>query len=374
MIYLDNAATTKVFECAIAAADAAMREEFFNPNATYKSGVNAKRNIELCRKTIADAVGAKPDELIFTSCATESNNWVFARGIKNLKGNIVISAGEHSSVYETAMCLKNKGFDLRIAPLTAAGTVDEDALYGLVDADTSLVSVIHVNNETGVINPIKRICGNVKKLAPRALFHSDGVQAFLKCTEPLDGLGVDFYSASAHKLGAPKGIGLLYKKQGVTLAPFISGGGQENGLRSGTQNTPYIAAYAAAVARFKQESNKSTITECRSRMVELFVKNGCKIIGDGENSGYIICVSVPNVKAEILQNLVHERGIIIGKGAACSGSKRGNRVLAAMGLSPKEIESCIRISLFCDTEPSEALAAAQIILETADKLRSGNVG
>lgn len=374
MIYLDNAATTKVFETAIDAANTAMREEYFNPNATYKYGVAAKKNIELARRTIADAVGAKPEELVFTSCATESNNWVFARGIKNAKGNVVISAGEHSSVYEAATSLKNRGVDVRIAPFTSSGTVDENALYGLVDADTCLVSVIHVSNETGVINPIKRICKGVKARAPRALFHSDGVQAFLKCAEPLDGLGVDFYSASAHKLGAPKGIGLLYIKQGVNVAPFMCGGGQENGLRSGTQNTPYIAAYAAAVSQFKRDSDSAEIAAIRAELAEMFVKRGCKIVGDGENSGYILCVCVPGVKAEILQNLVHEHGIIIGKGAACAGAKRGNRVLAAMGLSPKEIEGCIRISLFCDTARADAIAAAQIISETADKLRSGNVG
>lgn len=374
MIYLDNAATTRVFDSAVAAANTAMREEYFNPNATYKSGVEAKKSIEFSRKTIADAVGAKPEELIFTSCATESNNWVFACGIKNPRGNVVISAGEHSSVYEAAMRLKNRGTDVRIAPLTRSGTVDEDALYGLVDENTSLVSIIHVNNETGVINPIKRICGNVKALAKRALFHSDGVQAFLKHSEPLNSLGIDFYSASAHKLGAPKGIGLLYKKNGITVSPLISGGGQENGLRSGTQNTPYIAAFASAVTEFLHRSNKSSITECRAKLAEIFTHNGCKIVGEGENSGYILCVCIPDIKAEILQNLVYERGIIIGKGAACSGSKRGNRVLAAMGLSPKEIEGCIRISLFCDTVPSDAEAAAHIILETADKLRSGNVG
>lgn len=374
MIYLDNAATTRVFDCAIAAAEKVMRDEYFNPNTTYKSGVTANRNIELARKSIAESVGAKPEELIFTSCATESNNWVFARGIKNPKGNIVISAGEHASVYESAVALKNRGADVRIAPLTRSGNVDEDALYKLIDENTALVSVIHASNETGVINPIKRIASNVKKLSPRTLFHSDGVQAFLKCADPIDSLGVDFYSASAHKLGAPKGIGLLYVRRGLTLAPLLAGGGQENGLRSGTQNTPYIAAYAAATLQFKRNVDRSTTQALRTALADIFTENGCQVVGEGENSGFILCVCVPEVKAEILQNLVHEKGIVIGKGAACSGSKRGNRVLSAMGLTSKQIECCIRLSLFCDTDPSAALGAARTICETAKQLRSGHVG
>ena len=374
MIYLDNAATTRVFDRAISAASEVMRERFYNPNATYESGVKARESIEHARRTIADAVGAAADELIFTSCATESNNWIFACGKKYKKGNIVISAGEHASVYEPAMQLKSRGDDVRIAPLTADGNVDENALLSLVDEETSLVSLIHVNNETGVVNDIGRLVAAVKARSPRAYVHSDGVQGLLKTGMPLRDLGVDFYSASAHKLGAPKGIGLLYVKHGINISPYLSGGGQERNLRSGTQNTPYIAAFAAAVEEFGKANDRMRISALRAELCEYFVSHGCKIVGNHNNSGYIACVLVPNVKAEILQNVAHDSGVVIGKGAACSGSKRGNRVLSAMGLKQNEIESCIRLSLFADTKRDDALEAAHIIIDAARRLGSKHVG
>ena len=370
MIYLDNAATTRVFDCAANAAVGAMTAEYFNPNATYKSGVLVREKLERDRKTIASIIGARPDELFFTSCATESNNWVFASGIKNKKGNIVITAGEHSSVYEPAMQLKSRGCDVRIAPLTKGGAVDADALCRLVDDSTALVSVIHVSNETGVINDIKRIAAAIKAKNPRTLIHSDGVQGLIKVGMPLRDSGVDFYSASAHKLGAPKGIGLLYIRNGINVSPLILGGGQERGLRSGTQNTPYTAAYAAAVHELSRQNDRNKISAIRADLCEFFAAHGCRAIGDGENSGYILCVCVPGAKAEILQNILHDKGIIVGKGAACSGAKRGNRVLEAMGIAAKDVECCVRISFFADTSADDALAAAQAIITAAKQIGS----
>ncbi len=370
MIYLDNAATTKVYDCAVKAACAAMSVNFYNPNTTYKSGVLVRECIENARNQIAASIGAHASEIVFTSCATESNNWVFSCGIKNKKGNVIISAGEHSSVYESAMQLKSRGVDVRTAPITRDGIVDESALLNLIDENTALVSLIHVSNETGAVNPIKRLTKLIKSKSPRALVHSDGVQGLVKTGEPISDLGVDYYSASAHKLGAPKGIGLLYIRQGLNVAPLLYGGGQERGLRSGTQNTPYISAFAAAVTEFKHLANIGEITRLRNELCDFFVANGCKIIGQSQNSGYILCVSIPDVKAEILQNIAHDNGVIIGKGAACSGSKRGNRVLSAMGLNAKEIESCVRISLAADTSREEAMEAAKIIIQAANQIRS----
>ena len=366
MIYLDNAATTKVFQSAAKAAETAMLTDFFNPNATYKSAVSVNNGIERARAIIADCIGAHSDEIVFTSGATESNNWVFGCGIKNHKGNIVITAGEHSSVYEVAMQLKSRGKDVRIAPLTSDGCVDVNALLSLTDQNTALVSVIHVSNETGVVNPIKQIAAAIRQKSPKALIHSDGVQGLIKLDMPIHSLGVDYYSASAHKIGAPKGIGILYMRRGLNISPYIFGGGQEHGLRSGTQNTPYIAAFAAAVQEFANYDDKHIIP-LRNELCEYFTNNGFKVIGSGQNSGYILCMCAPKIKAEILQNIVHDKGVIIGKGAACSGSKRGNRVLSAMGLKPDEIERCIRLSMFVDTTRDDALAAAKIIVDACNK-------
>ncbi len=372
MIYLDNAATTRVFDCAADAAAESMRTSFFNPNATYAYAIGAKKAMETARKNIAARLGAGPDELFFTACATESNNWVLNNARKKQKGNVVISAGEHSSIYEPAMQLKNRGTDVRIVPLDRSGAVDVSAFERAVDADTTLVSVIHVSNETGVVNPIKRLADIVKKNAPAALFHSDGVQGAFKTETALHAWGVDLYSVSAHKLGAPKGIGLLYVRNGVNLSPLLFGGGQEFGMRSGTQNTPGIAAFSAAVERFCA-ADKSFIKPLRKELAEYFTANGCDIIGGDDNSGYIMCVHIGGVKAEILQSAVCDSGVVIGKGAACSGSRRGNRVLSAMGLSDRQAECCVRISFSVDTVREEALRAAEIIVQTANRIRSENV-
>ncbi|MCH5155499.1 MAG: aminotransferase class V-fold PLP-dependent enzyme, partial [Clostridiales bacterium] len=277
MIYLDNAATTRVFESAVRAAETAMTTDYFNPNATYKSAVAVNNVIEQSRSIIANASGVLSNEIIFTSGATEANNWVFNCGIKHQKGNIVISAGEHSSVYEVAMQLKSRGKDVRIAPLLPCGTVDEQALLELVDVNTALVSVIHVNNETGAVNPIRQVVDSVRKKAPNALFHSDGVQGFIKLGMPISGLGVDYYSVSAHKIGAPKGIGFLYIKNGINISPYIVGGGQERGLRSGTQNTPYIAAFAQAVSECKN-LDRNRIAALRGELCDFFSEKGFKIV------------------------------------------------------------------------------------------------
>ncbi len=372
MIYLDNAATTRVFDSAAIATQKAMLEDFYNPNATYKSAVKANEKLEKSRKNIADAVGAFPDEIIFTSCATESNNTVFDCGIKNQKGNIVITAGEHSSVYECAMRLKGRGRDVRIAPLTPSGIVNHEKLLSLVDDNTALVSIIHVSNETGAVNPIQQIVASIRKKNARTLIHCDGVQAVLKLEQRISELGVDYYSASAHKIGAPKGIGFLYVRRGLNIAPYIIGGGQEHGLRSGTQNTPYISAFEQAVNEFTIIRDRANATQIRNGLCDYFTSCGYNIVGSAENSGYITCVCIPGIKAEILQNMVHDRGVIIGKGSACSGAKRGNRVLAAIGLSQTEIEGCIRISTFNNTR-DEVMSAAHIINETVKKIRSGNV-
>ncbi|MDE7406753.1 MAG: cysteine desulfurase [Clostridiales bacterium] len=365
MIYLDNAATTKVFDSAVSAAETAMLTDYFNPNATYKSAVAVNNSIEKARSVIAGAVGANSDELIFTSGATESNNWVFNCGIKNHKGNIVITAGEHSSVYEVAMQLKSRGKDVRIAPLKHDGTVDEQALLRLVDDNTALVSIIHVSNETGVVNPVKSIAAAVRQKSPNALIHSDGVQAILKSGLPINGLGVDYYTASAHKIGAPKGIGFLYMRRGLNMSPYIFGGGQEHGMRSGTQNTPFIAAFAAAVQEYAKR-NRDDIPSLRDELCKYLTDRGFAEVGCGQNSGYILCLCAPKYKAEILQNIVHDKGVIIGKGAACSGSKRGNRVLSAMGVKSDEIERCIRLSLFVDTTREDAFTAAKIIADACN--------
>ena len=235
MIYLDNAATTQPELDCLEEAKQFLYENYYNPSALYAEGYNLHAQLKTIRKNILNLIADDVNhELIFTSGGTEADNHALFSCAK--RGNIVISAGEHSAIYETAMELKQRGIEVRIAPLDNFGAVKTDELLSLVDEKTSLVSVMHVNNETGAVNLIEDISSKVKKKNKYTIFHSDGVQAFGKLPYFKITNDIDLYSISAHKIGGVKGVGALIKKKKLALKPFIYGGGQENGLRSGTEN------------------------------------------------------------------------------------------------------------------------------------------
>lgn len=376
MIFLDNASTTKVFDLAVEKMNRIYIEDYFNPSATYKGGREVLSYISQARENVAKHLSAKKDEIYFTSCATESNNWVLNNAFKNKKGNIVVSCGEHACVYETAKNLASKGLDVRFAPLKNDGTVDINALLSLVDSSTNLVSVIHVSNETGVINDIDLICKRVKAKNPKTLVHSDGVQAFLKTSTSMQKLGVDFYSLSGHKVGAPKGIGVLFIKNGIHIAPYIYGGGQEKNMRSGTENVAGICALSVAIDCYKNSCNEEKIENNYKLALSLLSAiDGVEIIGNTEkNTHLIICATVDKVRAETLQSLMSDSGVFIGRGSACSSAHSGNRVLSAMGVSDKKIEGAIRISLSPSTTAEEIETAISILKENIKKIRGYQVG
>ena len=368
MIYLDNAATTKPSPGTVAMAERILEAEYFNPSALYYPGVALRNEIEKTREKIADKLGCKTGEIVFTSGATEANNWVMSKGIKNKHGNIVISEGEHPSVYEPAMSVKGQGTTVRIVPLSKDGTVDGQKLLELIDADTTLVSVMHVSNETGAVNDVKSLSKSVKAINPRTLFHSDGVQAFCKTPIALGGSDIDLYSISAHKIGGLKGIGALYIKNGINLAPLIFGGGQEKNLRSGTENVMSILSFGTAISDF----DDSSVPKCYECAIDLLSNaDGFLINGSAEHSSrFIISVGISGVKSEILQHLLSDQGILIGTGSACSSKTKKNRTLESMKVEKKYADGNIRISFSPTSTPEETAYAIKIIIDTADKLRS----
>lgn len=366
MIYLDNAATTKPSKSAIAAAEKAIREDFFNPSALYYSARSLNNEIECARSTVCERLKCKIKELIFTSGATESNNWAITRGFKNKSGNIIVTQGEHPSVYEAAINLKNKGYDVRIAPLKSNGTVDVQKLLDLVDDKTSLVSVIHVSNETGAVNNIEEISSRVKEKNKRVIFHSDGVQAF--CKIPVNLCNIDLYSISAHKVGGIKGIGALYISESINLSPFIYGGGQERKLRSGTENTVGILSFAAAVKEFKHDDRIIALYELMSDSLSNL--KDVQINGDkASSSGYIMSIGIKGIKSEILQHMLFDDGVTVGLGSACSSKSKKNRVLDSMKVNKEFIEGNIRISFSFDTALEEVITAANKLTANIEKLR-----
>jgi cysteine desulfurase len=376
MIYFDNAATTKVFDEAVKQIDRAYTEMFFNPSATYDKGMAVSSLIDEAREKVAAALNVSKSEIYFTSCASESNNWAINSAFKNKKGNAVISSGEHACVYESAKRLMDLGYDVRFAPLNKDGSVNIDALLSLVDAKTNYVSVIHVSNETGVINDLARISSLVKAKNPRTLVHSDGVQAFLKTDCDLKKLGVDLYSISGHKIGAPKGIGVLFVKSSVHISPYIFGGGQENGMRSGTENVGGIVGLGAAIDEFRKIYDSARVKSLYSHLLtKLNEIESVRIIGDSErNTGLICCVSIAGVRAETLQSIMADEGVYIGRGSACSSHHNGNRVLESMGLTKDEVAGAVRISLFPNTSIEEIDLACDVLKRKISDLRGYRVG
>lgn len=376
MIYLDNAATTPVYIDAAKAAEQVYLDVFYNPSSTYPGGIAAKKLINEARKIVASALNCSPNAIYFTSCATEANNWALNCGLKNKKGNIVIGLGEHACVYECAKALKSSGLDVRFVPLDTDGRVTPEALKATMDENTGLVSIMHVSNETGVINDIASLSELAKTIAQRCVFHSDGVQAYLKTNNDVQRNGVDMYSLSGHKIGAPKGIGALYVSPKLNIRPFIYGGGQENGMRSGTENVAGIVALGVATEVYRARYDAQKVKANRETLINgLRSVPDVKIIAENApNTGLIVAFTALNTKAEIVQTLCAESGVIIGRGSACSSKHSGNRVLSAMGLPQKEIDGALRIGLSPDTTPVEIETAIETIRTSVERLRGGRIG
>lgn len=369
MIFLDNASTTKVCSSALEAVRTVSEELYFNPSALYGEALKVKNLVESARSDLAAMLGCDSGELFFTSCATESNNWAYEKGIKSKKGNIVVSSAEHASGYECALAQKNKGLEVRFLSLNRDGTVKEEDIDKKMDENTCFASIIHCSNETGAVNDIAKLTKKIKSINPRTVVHSDGVQAFAKMDTSMKDFGVDLYSISAHKVGGLKGTGALYVKSGK-ISPYILGGGQEKGMRSGTENVAGILAFARAAEVFKAEYDEKKVALMRDCITKELI--GLNVSVNGSGSPAILSLTVPGIKAEVLSHMLSDRGVLIGLGSACSSRAKNNRVLTAMGRSPKEIEGSIRISFGLENEPEQIVAASKIIKEQIIALR-GNI-
>lgn len=369
-IYLDNAATTRASDETKAAAELYADMLFYNPSAAYAPALEVKHKLMEAAQTIASLLGATKEEIIFTSCATESNNYAFECGIKNKKGNIVVSATEHASVYESALRLKSKGYDVRFVRPDKNGSISPEETARTVDENTAFVSIIHCSNETGAINDISAISSAVKKICPKAVIHSDGVQAFCKIPTDMTKLGVDLYSMSAHKVGGLKGVGALYVRKGFNMQPFIVGGGQQNNRRSGTENVCGIIGFANSAKAYK---SKAALFD-GNKFREIFInalngKADFTVNGNGKNSGYILSLSFRNLRGEVIAHMMEDRGVLIGLGSACSAHVRTNRVLEAMGVDRSYAEGSIRISFCPQTTEEEVNYAAKALVDSVSELK-----
>ncbi len=365
MIYLDNCATTKTDKKIADILYNYNTENFFNPSALYNASEKVKIDISNARKNVAKAINAAPDEIIFTSCGTESNNSIL-NGVLKPNDTLIISAGEHASIYNTAQELIKKNINVKICPLNQDGSVNLEKLLELTDSTTILISILHVSNEFGTINDIKYITGRIKSEYPQTLIHSDGVQALGKINIDIKDLGVDFYSASSHKLYAPKGCGIIYKKKGVKLNPFIFGGGQENNMRSGTENTGAIIAFSEALKIAVSDFKTDHFHNLRTAFIDSLNLQNFKING-GNVLNNILSISIPGIKSEVIVHILENKNIFIGTGSACSANKKSFRISDAIGLTRKEAEGTLRISFSKYNTIEEVKFAAQELSNAVNK-------
>lgn len=376
MIYLDNSATTRVLPEAADAARTYMTERFFNPASAYSGAVATEHDVLGARTRLAEALGVRPEEIIYTSGATESNNMGIQGAIAAARGKkrIVTNSSEHPSVYEAVRLFERQSdVEIRMLGTQPDGSVSIDELSAALTADTALVSLMHVNNETGAINDIFSAAAAIRRHAPNALFHVDGVQAF--CKLPFAKVPCDMYSISGHKFHAPKGIGALYLRKGVKFLPTQVGGGQENKLRAGTLNVPGILAMDAALSayRARHESWTKQMRACKTRLhdnlmalPDVFV-NGPSVEA---GAGHILNLSFVGVRGETLLNALSERGIYVSTGAACSAHKQSkSRALEALNISAERQESAIRFSFCPFTTIEEIDTASAAITELVAQLR-----
>lgn len=367
MIYLDNAATTKMYDEALRVLTEANEKRWFNASALYKEASEESKTIRRARETLLGALKAGDGELYFLSGGTEADNTALFCTRKAKGSRVIVSEGEHDAVINPAKVLKEQGYDVVFAPIKSDGGVDEEKFAALLTPDVSLVSVMHVSNETGAVNDIAKLSAMTKRAAPKAVFHSDGVQAFGKIKVNLRSLGADLYTVSGHKIHGPKGIGALYVAKGTPVKPLVFGGGQEKGFRSGTENGPAIEAFAAAAERtmrnFEEDCSK------KRRYLEYLregLENGVpdvKIITDTERSApHILTVAFGGVRGEVLLHALEERGILVGVGSACS-SHRESRFKSLLGLDEAHRDGIVRFSVSAFNDFSEV---ATVVCETAD--------
>ena len=362
MIYLDNAATTRPDRGCLEEAQQFIYQNYYNPSALYAEGYNLHIMLKQARANILSLIADDNFEVIFTSCGTEADNHALFCGGR--RGNVVTTMGEHAAVFSAAAELKQLGIEVRLAPLRSDGGVDEDELIRLVDDKTSLVSVIHVNNETGAVNDVNAIAKRVKAKNPRTLFHSDGVQAFGKIPFKLSE-NIDLYSTSSHKIGGMKGTGALFKRKKLVLKPFIFGGGQENGMRSGTENVFGIKMFElAAIKHYGMlRENFYNAKELSYKLWSLLDKQLFVRISPENGSPYILTVGAKGVRGETILHEADDCGLIIGTGSACSSNdkKRYSRVILACGVGEDVADGILRLSLGSETCESDVVQAAAIL-------------
>ena len=377
-IYLDNSATTRCFPEAAALMNEIFLEDYGNPSSMHHRGVTAERRVLEAKKTLAGLLKVKEKNLYFTSCGTESDNLAIIGGAlaaQRRGRHLITTRIEHPAVLEAMRYLEAQGFEITYLGVDRDGLVSAEETAAAVRPDTILVSVMHTNNEIGSVQPIEEIGRAVKAVNPRVLFHVDAVQGFGKSLILPKRMHIDLLAASGHKIHGPKGVGLLYVADGVRLEPLLHGGGQQGGMRSGTENVPGIAgmALAAKLLCGNLDEDRQRLFAMKNRLIDRL-----REIPDIEFNGrtdetaapHILSVRVRGVRAEVLLHALEDKGIYVSSGSACSSNHpRPSETLAAIGTPASEMDNSIRMSLSVMNTMEEMDAAAQAVGEIVPLLR-----
>lgn len=367
--YLDNSATTRPCKLAVERMNACMSGGYYNPSSLYAPAIEAERRLNACREKIRNTIqGGAAFDVIFTSGGTEANNLAVLGTISAMHGNqhVICSSVEHPAVLAAFEALRSMGHRLSLLPVDKAGTLDLAMLETLIEEDPpALISIMQVNNETGAIFDIAAVSALIRKKIPKCRIHTDAVQSYLRL--PLDARGLDLISLSAHKIEGPKGIGALLVRKGVRVLPRQIGGGQENGLRSGTENTPGIAGMMGAIEHMQDiESLAAQLMRKKMRLLNAVSALVPDVLVNGPEpehaAPHILNLSFPNIRGEVLLHALEADGVYCSTGSACSSRKRKlSAVLTAMGIHPDRIESALRFSVGSYTTDEEIdYAAARI--------------
>ncbi len=344
-LYFDHTATTEPASSVVACMLETLTTDFGNPSSLHRAGLRAERKIEQTRGRIAKELGCSDDEVIFTSGGTEASQLAIA-GTVRPGDRILTTAVEHSCVHAAFRQMEELGAVLEFLPVEPDGTVSLEALQHALAHPVRLLSVQHVNNEVGTVQPIEAIGTMLKQVHSDALFHVDGVQAFGKFSVPLQAAKVDLYAMSAHKINGPKGIGALYARKGVYLKPLLPGGGQEKGRRGGTQNVPGIVGFGEALKLWQEnrEAWQYHAQELRAFVIErLSAIEDHQILSPEAGSPYILTIGFTDIKAEVMIHMLEQQEIYVSSGSAC-GKGKVSHVLQAMGVKNEFVDGAIRLS------------------------------
>lgn len=376
-IYLDNSATTRLYDEVVDFIDDVNRNFYGNPSSLHTKGIQAEKLVRNSRDIIARTLGAARDEIYFTSGGTESNNLAIAGYLyaNPRKGkHIITTKTEHPSVLEVFKYMGDQGYNVDYLDVDPKGSVRVEDIERLVNEDTSLISIIYINNETGAIQPIDEIAAVIKRIGKDIALHVDAVQAYGKLSIIPKNQGIDILTVSSHKIHGPKGVGAIYIKKGTKVKPLILGGGQESLLRSGTENVSGICGFGmAADITFKSIDSNGKHCSCIKNMFIERLKNEVEdavVISPENSSPYILNVSFAGIRAEVLLHHLEARNIFVSTGSACSSRKHiHSHVLKAMGIKPELIEGAIRFSFSSFNTNEDIIETVEAIKDILPKIR-----